>query len=57
MVISSGTFVMNVTLARGNSALRYVEIRQSYVISLAYLKLQFNIIVSVSRCSITKFSA
>lgn len=53
MIISSVTFVMNVTLARGNSALRYVEIRQGYVISLAYLKFQFNIIVS--RCNITRF--
>jgi hypothetical protein len=47
MVISSVKSIMNVTLARGNSALHWDEIRQSYVISLAYLKLQFNIIVLV----------
>jgi hypothetical protein len=40
-------FMMNVTLARGNSALRRDEIGQSYVISLAYLELQFNIMVLV----------
>jgi hypothetical protein len=43
MIISFVMFIMNVTLARGNSALQCDEIMQSYVIPLAYLKLQFNI--------------